>query len=113
MPDDAKEPTPPRKVGGLDPGVLFAQALSSPEAASRAWAPPSVEELQRALPQYQSVAMAALAAPLGIGEDLVRVSLARLLREFREAIHTEVLLTVEDPPEGPDDLAYLMGLSQR
>ncbi|MEQ1859772.1 MAG: bifunctional serine/threonine-protein kinase/formylglycine-generating enzyme family protein [Chthoniobacteraceae bacterium] len=51
MPDDALEPSTPTEFGGLNPGDLFAHALKTPGA--RGWTPPTVEELQRALPQYE------------------------------------------------------------
>jgi RNA polymerase sigma-70 factor (ECF subfamily) len=55
----------------------------------------------------------ALAASLGMRDDALRAALARLLREFREAVQSEVRLTVESQEDVPDELAYLMGLFQR
>jgi RNA polymerase sigma-70 factor (ECF subfamily) len=53
------------------------------------------------------------AASLGMSDEALRAALARLLREFREAIHGEVRLTVENPADVSDELAHLMGLFQR
>ncbi|MEQ1859773.1 MAG: hypothetical protein ABMA13_07555, partial [Chthoniobacteraceae bacterium] len=55
----------------------------------------------------------ALAGPLGLSEEALRQALARLLREFREELHTEVRLTVEHAEEVPEELAHLMGLFRR
>ena len=51
-------PMPPAsESAGLNPGALFARALTSVQASgaggARGWTPPTVEELQRALPQYE------------------------------------------------------------
>jgi serine/threonine protein kinase len=57
MPDDAPAPSPPATSGGLDPAALFAHVLNPPPAGERGWTPPTVEELQHVLPQYEMVAL--------------------------------------------------------
>jgi RNA polymerase sigma factor (sigma-70 family) len=52
----------------------------------------------------------ALAAQLGLSPTALRVALSRSLDELAELIQAEVRLTVEDPKEVPDELAYLMRL---
>lgn len=53
---------------------------------------------------------AALAAPLGMSQGALRVALARLMREFREALRAEVRLTVEHGDDVRDELAYLLSV---
>lgn len=52
----------------------------------------------------------ALAAPLGMSPGALRVALARLMREFREALHAEVRLTVEHGDDVREELAYLLSV---
>lgn len=53
---------------------------------------------------------AAMAAGLGISEGTLRVALSRHLRDYRKMLEEEVLQTVEDPADVPDEIAYLMAV---
>ena len=59
MADDAQSSPPNSNFSGINPGELFALAMNAqPSGGARGWQPPSVEELQQALPQYEIVALA-------------------------------------------------------
>lgn len=55
----------------------------------------------------------ALAADLGISEGNVRISLSRLLRDYRDALEAAVLETVPSRDQVPDEISYLLGLFSR
>ena len=68
------------------------------------------EVLAPALLPGERVAIASLAAALGIGEGAVRVALHRFRRRFGTALREEVAATVGDPGHVEPELRYLLGV---
>ena len=61
MPDTTQKLSPSHEFGGLNPDDLLAQTVDDsrpPDADRRRWVPPTVEELQRGLPQFEILEMA-------------------------------------------------------
>lgn len=110
-----------REAGTVDPEVLFdrkwAHALihraldtlaTSYLAKGKA---PLFEALRPVLLAGGSLRgedSARLAADLGLKDNTLRVTLHRLLGEFRHALEHEVLQTVAIPAEVPDEIRHLM-----